>query len=255
MPKNRINWVRPGRFYGNMMGYHDVTDTSDEAMEPPLCWITNNFDRSPGELLWVEGDSWGPLKGSLLQLSYGTGKIFIVPHETAAGRMQGGMCALPIPAFPTGVMRGRFHPGDGQLYACGMFAWAGNRQEAGGIYRIRYTGKPVMLPLKLQARREGIAIQFSGRVNPKVVSELANYKVKVWSLRRTKDYGSKHHDERSLRVASARLVDPSTVLLEVPDLEPTWCMEISYWLEDETGKPFEGVIHNTIHALSPPGAR
>lgn len=254
MPKNRINWVQPGRFYGNMMGYHDVTDTSDDAMEAPLCWITNNFDRSPGELLWVESDAWGPLRGSLLQLSYGTGKIFIVPHEKVQGRMQGGMCALPIPAFPTGVMRGRFHPGDGQLYACGMFAWAGNRQQPGGIYRIRYTGKPVMLPLKLQAKREGIQIRFSGRVNPKVVSELANYKVKVWSLRRTKQYGSQHHDERPIRVTSARLVDPSTILLEVPDLKPTWCMEIMYWLEDETGKPFEGVIHNTIHALSPPGA-
>ena len=40
--------------------------------------------------------------------------------------MQGGMIELPIPTFPTGVMRGRFIPHDGQLYLCGMFAWAGN---------------------------------------------------------------------------------------------------------------------------------
>ena len=26
-PKNRINWVKPGGFYGNMWGYHDVTDS------------------------------------------------------------------------------------------------------------------------------------------------------------------------------------------------------------------------------------
>ena len=52
-PKNRINWVKPGGFYGNMFGYHDVTDASDAAMQQPLCWITNAFDRSPGELLWV----------------------------------------------------------------------------------------------------------------------------------------------------------------------------------------------------------
>ena len=31
-PKNRINHVRPGRFYGNMFGYHDVTDPADAAM-------------------------------------------------------------------------------------------------------------------------------------------------------------------------------------------------------------------------------
>ena len=65
-PKNRINWVTPGigtdtRFYGNMFGYHDVTDDSDEAMEPPLCWITNAFDRSPSELLWVDSAKSGGL--------------------------------------------------------------------------------------------------------------------------------------------------------------------------------------------------
>ena len=89
-PKNRINWVTldPGgkpKFYGNMFGYHDVTDTSDDAMEPPLCWITNAFDRSPAELLWVNSDRWGPLNGSLLNLSYGYGKVFLVPHENVGG--------------------------------------------------------------------------------------------------------------------------------------------------------------------------
>ncbi|MDG2014619.1 MAG: c-type cytochrome, partial [Pirellulaceae bacterium] len=77
-PKNRINWVQGnGGFYGNMFGYHDVEDTSDNAMLQPLCWITNQFDRSPGELLWVPKDAWGPLGGSLLNLSYGMGQIFV----------------------------------------------------------------------------------------------------------------------------------------------------------------------------------
>ena len=54
LPKNRINRVVRGGFYGNMWGYHDVTDPSDSAMEPPVCWITNAFDRSPAEPVWVE---------------------------------------------------------------------------------------------------------------------------------------------------------------------------------------------------------
>ncbi len=72
-PKNRINLVHgkgPTEFFGNMFGYHDVTDESDAAMQQPLCWITNAFDRSPSELLWVPKDAkWGPLNGSLLNLS------------------------------------------------------------------------------------------------------------------------------------------------------------------------------------------
>ena len=114
-----------------------------------LCWITNSFDRSPSELLWVDSKKWGPLNGSLLNFSYGYGLVYVVPHEEVDGQMQGGMCALPLPQFPTGVMRGRFHPDDGQLYCCGMFAWAGNQQQPGGLYRIRRTDHPVHLPVEL----------------------------------------------------------------------------------------------------------
>ena len=39
-PKNRINWVEQGGFYGNMCGYGAPTDSSDAAMIKPLCWIT-----------------------------------------------------------------------------------------------------------------------------------------------------------------------------------------------------------------------
>ncbi len=131
IPKNRINHVKVGGFYGNMWGYHDVTDPSDAAMEPPVCWITNAVDRSPSEIVRVEGKAWGPLEGQLLSLSYGYGKVFVVPHETVAGRMQGGVAALPIPPFPTGIMRGRFHPADGSLYACGLFGWASNQEQPG----------------------------------------------------------------------------------------------------------------------------
>jgi len=252
-PKNRINWVKAGGFYGNMFGYHDVTNSSDEAMEQPLCWITNTFDRSPAELLWVDSKKWGPLEGSLLNLSYGYGKVYVVPHETIHGQVQGGMCELPLPQFPTGIIRGRFHPQNGQLYTCGMFAWAGSQQQPGGFYRIRYTGKPVHLPLKLNAKKNGMAITFSGRLDPKSAGDLNNYAVKVWSLKRTADYGSKHYNERSLSVTSATLSkDGNTLFLEIPEIKPTWSMEIRYSLRSHTGKKVDGVIHNTIHNLGNP---
>jgi putative heme-binding domain-containing protein len=259
-PKNRINWVTPGGFYGNMWGYHDITDTSDSAMQQPLCWITNEFDRSPAELLWVDSDAWGPLKGSLLNLSYGYGKIFVVPHERVGGQtrgtpmqriqMQGGMCELPLPQFPTGLVRGRFSPADGALYACGMYAWASNQQQPGGFYRVRYTGRPVHLPIGLRALPRGIAITFSGPLDPDTATDPKNYAVKSWALKRTANYGSDHYDEHSLEVASVELADDGrTARLHMPDIQPTWCMEIRYTLHTTGGKPFRGTIHNTIHAL------
>jgi hypothetical protein len=258
-PKNRINWVTPAkpgekpRFYGNMFGYHDVTDSSNAAMEPPLCWITNAFDRSPAELLWVTSDRWGPLKGSLLNLSYGYGKVFVVPHEEVAGVKQGGMMELPLPTFPTGTMRGRFHPTDGQLYLCGMFAWAGNAIQPGGFYRIRATGRPMHVPVGLRATTLGMSLTFTTPLDRDAATQVANYAAKTWSLKRTANYGSQHYDERPLEITTATLSeDGRTVSLDMPKIEPTWCMEIKFTLKSASGDAVQGTIHNTVHRLGTP---
>ena len=111
VPATPIHWIKEGSFNG-------VSDTAHgvKTHQPmPICFLPQNVDNSGGGQVWVTSDKWGPLKGSLLNISYGYGKIFVVPHETVAGQIQGGMCALPLPSAPTGIMRGRFHRLDGQL--------------------------------------------------------------------------------------------------------------------------------------------
>jgi len=248
-PKNRINWVTPGGFYGNMYSFTDVVDSSDEKMSQPLCWITNRFDRSPAELLWVPKDAWGPFAGKLLNLSYGYGKIFVVPHELVNNQLQGGMCQLPIPDFASGLVRGRFHPIRKDLYVCGMFSWAGSRHAPGCFNRVRYNGKPAHLPVELKAKTHRIELAFSHTLDAKSV-EVGNFKVKAWDLRRTANYGSKHYNERELDVAAATLSeDGRTVLLSIPKLVPTWCMSINYDLVGANGREFRGEIHNSIHNI------
>jgi putative heme-binding domain-containing protein len=251
-PKNRINWVKRGGFYGNMWGYHDITDSSDTAMEPPVCWITNAFDRSPAELVWATSTNpaWRPLRGALLSLSYGNGKIFVVPHERIDGQMQGGVCALPIPPLPTGVMRGRFHPTNGHLYTCGLFAWAGDRTQPGGFYCIRATGKPMFLPVGLNARRRGLLITFTEPLDRESSCNPSCYTAKSWGLKRTAQYGSDHYDERLVQITKATISgDGHAVFLEIPELRPNWCMEVTYAVRAKSGDLVEGVIHNTIHHL------
>ena len=249
-PKNRINWVTEGGFYGNMFGYHDVTDASDSAMEQPCCWITNAFDRSPSELLWVTSDKWGPLAGSLLNFSYGYGKVYVVPHEKVDGQMQGGMCEFPIEQFPTGLVRGRFHPDDGQLYVSGMFAWAGSQHQPGGLYRIRYTDKPVHLPIGLNASKQQVKVTFSGKVDIDTAADPENWSINTWDLKRTKNYGSDHYNEQRLKVTDVKVDSQGkAVTLTIPDLAPTWGMEINYSIRTAAGKKLTGKIHNSIHKL------
>jgi len=254
-PKNRINHVKPGGFYGNLWGFTDATDPADSAMEPPVCWVTNAVDRSPAEVIRVEGGGWGPsLEGSLLNLSYGEGKFYVVPTEVVGGRMQGGVSALPIPSLPTGVMRGRFAPRGGPLYACGMYAWAGNRTDPGGFYRVRRLEKPAYLPIALHARPGGMEIGFSDPIDLATAADPTRYAVKTWTLRRSARYGSEHHDERPSKVVAARpTADGRGVLLELEGFRPVQCMEIRYAIRGEGGEPVEGSIDNTVHQVGEAG--
>ncbi len=248
-PKNRINRVKEGGFYGNMFGYSDVTDSADSAMRQPMVWITNAKDRSPAELVWVPKNAWGSIGGSLLNLSYGTGRAFIVPNEEVAGQWQGAVCELPMPAFATGIMRGRFAT-NGDLYTCGMFAWAGNATTPGGFHRIHRNDAPAHLPLSIHAAKGALTVAFSDSLD---VSDLkpGNFAMKVWSLKRTANYGSKHENEHPVEIRSVSASsDGRGITLEIPDLAPTWCYELIVKLKGADGTPFERSIHGTIHALA-----
>ena len=250
-PMNRINWVEEGGFYGNMYGYGAPADSSDEAMIHPLIWVDQKYDRSPAELVWADSDRWGPLNNHLLSLSYGYGKIFVVMPQEVNGTRQAGIIELPVPQFPTGIMRGRFNPADGQLYAGGMSAWATNQMiQVGGLYRIRYTGAPLHLPLEMKALATGIELRFASPLKKESAEDKDQYTIKTWELKRTRSYGSDRYDTKTLRIEDVQLSDDGrTVLINVPQIKPTWVMEISYELESENGNSFEGMVQNTIYEL------
>lgn len=248
-PKNRINRVKLGGFYGNMFGYTSVTNTADSAMEPPMVWITNQKDRSPAELVWVPKGAWGSLGGSLLNLSYGTGRVFIVPHSQRNAPSQGAVCELPMPAFATGIMRGRFGS-DGALYTCGMFAWAGNATGPGGFHRIRRANTPAYLPVAIEPSKGTLSVRLSDPLDPEAIRPEA-FALKVWSLKRTAGYGSDHHGEHALTIRAARLeADRRTLILDVPDLAPTHCYELKLRLAVPGGTTVERVLHGTVNHLT-----
>jgi hypothetical protein len=254
MPMNRINWVTPGGFYGNMWGYGAPDDSSDSAMVQPLAWVDKRFVRSPAELLWIDSEKWGALNGKLLLLSYGLGLMEIVLHERIDGQMQGGLIRLPLPELSTGIMRGRFHP-NGHLYVCGMSAWATDKMDLqGGFYRIRATGNPAHLSTELKAHTQGIDITFSDPIDPTSARDLNRYAVRTWELKRTSSYGSKHYNEQFLEVRGTALSrDGKTLSLHLPDIKPVWQMEIQYKLTGANGEPVEGTLQNTIHKLGKRG--
>ena len=251
-PMNRVNWIEgKGKFYGNMWGYDPPKDSSNAGMEPPMVWIDMEFDRSPSELLWVDSKNWGPLNGKLLSFSYGFGKIQMVLNEEVDGQRQGGVIDLPGVKFRSGVMRGRFNSLDGHLYACGMSAWGTSQTMRGGdFYRLRYSGKPLPLPVQLGAEEDGIKLTFANDLNEKSAKDLANYEVQTWDIIRSSKYGSERFNTQTLKVSEVSMsADKKSVKLMVPEIKPTDVMTLSYNIEDAKGNALKGKLQSTIHHL------
>ena len=248
-PKNRINLVREGQFYGNQWSYGAPEDTADTVMQQPLVWLTNAFDRSPGELVRVTPASWAPLQNKLLDISYGMGRMNLILQD-ASDPARGAAVALPMADFPTGVMRGRFHPTTGDLYTCGMAVWASNKIQDGGIYRVRRTSSPMNLPIGWKTAKGTLTITFSDALDKASAEDLSHHTLKVWDLSRSANYGSKHLNERTLPITQAVLAeDARTVTLTIPDLAPTRGLELQCTLKGTDGKAFTRSIHATIHRL------
>ncbi|MHB1307744.1 MAG: DUF6797 domain-containing protein [Limisphaerales bacterium] len=253
MPANRLNLIRPGGFYGNVWSW--FPDGKPTVDDPPMCWIHPRVDRSPSTMSWVTSDRWGLPPGTLLSLSYGVGKVFVVMTETVNGLRQGGITPLPI-EFDTGVMRTRFHPVDGQLYVCGLFGWAGNKTVPGGFHRVRFTGHPLAVPDALHAVKDGVVLHFAVPLDPASAMDAGSYSVERWNYRWTQNYGSPDYKLNGepgrdrLAVKSARLAaDARTVFLEIPDLAPAMQMNIQFNLKTGDGRPLQSFVHHTIHAL------
>jgi hypothetical protein len=258
-PANRVNLIEPGKFYGYNLAY--LPRPKPESYEPPVLWLHPAFDRSPAEPFFVDSDRWGPLSGKLLLSSYGTGAIELLMTETVNGRMQGGAVKLDLPAATTGIMRGRFNRLDGQLYVCGLFGWAGDRTQPGGLYRVRYAGGPLHSPIELHAVKTGLVITFAEPLHAETASDVGSYGVARWNYRRTADYGSPdlrvsdgrpgHED---VAVTAARLSeDGRTVELTLADMRPAMQMQIRYDLESREGAPVRGEIQSTVHATGNSG--
>ena len=252
MPGNRVNWIKPGGWYGNQWAWNPE---NHQTYDEPLCWMHNFVDRSGGTQLWVPTDQWGPFRDDIITISYGMGHIFLLLKEEVAGQMQGAVTRFPL-EFETGVMRGAWHPQSGQLYAAGLYGWAGNKTKAGGFYRIRYTGKPVHMAKALHFVRDGIVVGFTEPLDPQSATDPGNYNVTAWNYKWTVNYGSPdfklngQEGRDTWPVQSATLsADRKMVFLKVADAQRVMQLHVAFKLAFADGAKSENFIHGTIHNL------
>jgi hypothetical protein len=259
-PACRINWVKPGGFYGfnDTPAIATPTDLAHErkTYDVPLCWIPYEKDNSTGGQAFVPADGrWGPLAGRMVSTSYGKARLFECIWEDCEGVVQGGTIELPL-NFESGIMRARFNPADGQLYVCGLKGWETNGTRDGCLQRVRYTGKPVYLPTDLHVRKDALAITFACPLDLKTANDEQSFGVEQYNYRWSAKYGSSKYKVSNpqqvgsddVEVKSAKLMpDGKTVVLDIPGLRPVMQMSIQVHLTALDGGAIECEIDNTIN--------
>ena len=278
-PVCRLNWIKPGGFYGVPPLAHRQAEPTD--YDRPLCWMPKDVDNSSGGQVWVTSDQWGPWKGRLLHLSYGMCSLYgVLPQEVAfrgQPQMQGGLTRFNV-NFDSGAMRARFNPKDGQLYVVGLRGWQTTAVKNGCLQRVRYTGEKVRTPLDLKVSAGRVEVRFGEPLDAAVAKDPGSWNVEIWNYLWSAAYGSPdlstqvksvlaaevgkdgkpefskeqmaqaNHD--LLKVTRVELsADGRTVTLYLDDLAPCMQMSLKYNLRSADGVEVSGRIVNTVHAL------
>ena len=266
VPRCPIHWVEQGEFLGVVdaaADYKEMKTTPtvaqlrgdrkqhlDASEAPlPLVWLPKNVDNSGGGQVWVTSDRWGPLKGEMLHMSYGTSSIYLVLKEAQGDVIQGGVVKLPV-KFTSSAMRACFNKLDGQLYVTGLRGWQTNAVKPGGFDRVRFTGKPLHLPVGLKVKKGGVEITFSEPLDKEAAADPDNYSVDTSNIRWSQDYGSKDYDRNEHLVDDAMLLaDGKTVYLEIEDFRPAHQMKIGFNIKSADGTKLRNTIWNTVHVV------
>ncbi|MCA9139555.1 MAG: hypothetical protein KDB00_22430, partial [Planctomycetales bacterium] len=221
-----------------------------------LVYLPRGLDNSSGGQVTVTSESWGPLQGQTIHLSFGTGSHFLVLRDQVNGQVQGAVVPLPG-EFLSGTHRGRFHPMDGQLYVSGMQGWGTYTPDDGCFDRVRFLGGEVQLPTGFHVHENGIAITFSLPLDDATAADAANHFAQAWNYRYGPGYGSaefsaKHlgmrgHDSMAIRSAHV-LPGGRTLFVEIPELQPV--NQLHLRVQSAPGQFHELFV--TVHELDQP---
>ncbi len=257
-PSSEICLVQRGAYYG----YGGPRRTADRPVgyDAPLCWIPHSVDNSSGSQVWVPEGQWGALGGQMLHLLWGKCGLMIVLRDVVEGVSQGAV--LPLPGhLLSGPNRGSFNPKDGQLYIAGSSGWQTSAVKDGALQRVRFTGKPVRMPIAWHAHSNGIALSFSEPLDKSIAEDAGSYAVFQWNYKYAAQYGSKDwsvadpsregHDEVPVRAAKL-LNDGRTIFLETPMLSPVMQMGIKYNLKTTASAALRGQLWLTLNRLDKP---
>ncbi len=256
IPSCPINLVKKDAYYG-WVGNGQKAEQF-KTPDKPLFWIPYNMDKSTSGQVWVPGDNakWGPFAGKMLMASYDCW-LSLAFFDNIDGDAQGGVFRFPL-KFASGMMRPRFNPIDGQLYVAGLRGWSSSAARDCALQRVRYTGKPAVMPLDVHLLKTGLEITFTGPLDAASVSDKQDSSAEWFNIVRTAAYGSpdfsvsdpKKKGRDQIEISEVKLnPDGKTVALTIPNLQPVTNLVIKYNFKSADGSAVKGEVDYTINRM------
>lgn len=265
-----IDPTKPVEFLGFMPAHHMAKPPTDFAK--PMIWVPHKLDTSSGGEAYIDSERWGPFRGQCVHTSFGTASLMLLlPDMPQSARdanarkdvpetppQQAAVVKLPLD-FSTGIMRPRFNPKDGQLYACGLGGgWQTSGTADGGLYRVRYTGKPTRLPSSFHVVPHGVQLTFAEPLDRASAADEQDWSAECWNYRWSEAYGSPDlsaknpgksgHDTLDIKSAAVS-PDGKTVTLDIPDLSPVMQLMIQCNAKAADGGTVQFDLYATVNEI------
>ncbi|HLL91108.1 MAG TPA: hypothetical protein VK324_17545, partial [Tepidisphaeraceae bacterium] len=152
------------------------------------------------------------------------------------------------------------NPADGQLYVTGLKGWQTTAARDGAVQRVRYTGKPLVMPIGLKADADGLAVTFSAPLDKEAAVDADNYAAERWNYLWSSAYGSpqvsvedpKRRERDPVDIEAAAVSDDGrTVTLKVADMKPAMQYKVQLDGKAADGTAFEWTLYNTVNTTGP----
>ena len=223
----------------------------EPPVTPPLCWIPHSVAGSGLGVVWSDKERFGPLSDSLIYIDFRRPGLM----RTYLHDRKGQAASVPMPTkFDFPLLKGAVNPIDGQLYLVGFQIWGTNSDAVRGMARLRYTGKPSVLPTRVVAGKNAVALHFEQPLDPAV----ANVTARRWNYKRSRAYGPGHYrpdgraGEELLKVGGVEFSeDRKSILIAMPELKPVHQLAVSYELKTAAGREFSNAAYLTLHEIAP----
>lgn len=234
-PATPIYRIERGKYFGFQPAQFKEKAVHPATIDHPELWIPHFINQSGATQVWMNGPvNMGALNGDLIHIGYNRPELFkIYLSET---REQGAVFPL-LSGFPAGLLKGRINPNDGRLYVSGFEVWGTSGTAISGLYRIRPTSQPCLIPRRVEATKRGILLGFDEELDPALTAEIGRYSADRWNYTQTHNYGSGNFmldgepGQESIPVASAMLSkDKQSLFLGIPDMQPSHSLRLTYRL-------------------------